>query len=196
MVRSPLPFNFVGVQNLGYHPFFIGRVSKRWLLGGLENLRRRAAFSSSFKSLAIMTAQLVVAFQNILKMVWQFLELTSGVVVFTVQKLLLEAGCPLRVMISWIHLQMKLGSSSRARKRISVYLKFGQIKCDGSLPTRRVISILKHLSKLWTGFKKKHRPRIKGTRGSGSKSTTTKSAGNWNFPTIRRTSLAYAWFSD
>ncbi|GKF87857.1 hypothetical protein Tco_0258734, partial [Tanacetum coccineum] len=28
------------------------------------------------------------------------------------------------------------------------------------------------------------------TRGSGSKSMTTKSAGNWNFPTIKRTSLA------
>ncbi|GJQ96667.1 hypothetical protein Tco_0007806 [Tanacetum coccineum] len=32
--------------------------------------------------------------------------------------------------------------------------------------------------------------RIRGTRGSGSNSTTTKSAGNWNFPTNTRTSLA------
>ncbi|GJZ46340.1 zinc finger C2H2-type/integrase DNA-binding domain-containing protein [Tanacetum coccineum] len=37
---------------------------------------------------------------------------------------------------------------------------------------------------------KKHLPRIRGTRGSGSNSTTTKSAGNWNFPTNTRTSLA------
>ncbi|GJR17792.1 Rad3-like DNA-binding helicase protein [Tanacetum coccineum] len=31
---------------------------------------------------------------------------------------------------------------------------------------------------------------LKVLGGSGSKSTTTKSAGNWNFPTIKRTSLA------
>nr|GEW16029.1 hypothetical protein [Tanacetum cinerariifolium] len=37
---------------------------------------------------------------------------------------------------------------------------------------------------------RKHLPRIKGTRGSGSKSTTTKSAGKWNIPTFTLTSLA------
>ncbi|GJS41975.1 hypothetical protein Tco_0567018 [Tanacetum coccineum] len=37
---------------------------------------------------------------------------------------------------------------------------------------------------------RKHLPRIRGTRGSGSKSTTTKSAGNWNTPTLTLTSLA------
>nr|GFC30354.1 hypothetical protein [Tanacetum cinerariifolium]GFC31576.1 hypothetical protein [Tanacetum cinerariifolium] len=37
---------------------------------------------------------------------------------------------------------------------------------------------------------KKQLPRIKWTQGSGSKSTTTKSAGNWNTPTLTETSLA------
>nr|GFB94764.1 hypothetical protein [Tanacetum cinerariifolium] len=37
---------------------------------------------------------------------------------------------------------------------------------------------------------RKHIPRIKGTQGSGSKSTTTKSAGKWNIPTFTLTSLA------
>nr|GFB65891.1 hypothetical protein [Tanacetum cinerariifolium] len=37
---------------------------------------------------------------------------------------------------------------------------------------------------------KKHLSRIKGTRGSGSKSTTTKSAGKWNTLTLTETSLA------
>nr|GEX14643.1 hypothetical protein [Tanacetum cinerariifolium] len=37
---------------------------------------------------------------------------------------------------------------------------------------------------------KKDLPRIRGTRGSASKSTTIKSAGKWNFPTFTKTSLA------
>nr|GFC73738.1 hypothetical protein [Tanacetum cinerariifolium] len=37
---------------------------------------------------------------------------------------------------------------------------------------------------------RKHLPRIKGTQGSGSKSTTTKSTGKWNIPTFTLTSLA------
>nr|GEY70764.1 reverse transcriptase domain-containing protein [Tanacetum cinerariifolium] len=36
----------------------------------------------------------------------------------------------------------------------------------------------------------KYLPRIKGTRGSGSKSMTTKSVGKWNTPTLTKTSLA------
>ncbi|GJQ98871.1 reverse transcriptase domain-containing protein [Tanacetum coccineum] len=44
--------------------------------------------------------------------------------------------------------------------------------------------LLDHL----TGFKKLSQDMK--VSGSGSKSTTTKSAGNWNFPTIKRTSLA------
>nr|GEZ98335.1 hypothetical protein [Tanacetum cinerariifolium] len=36
----------------------------------------------------------------------------------------------------------------------------------------------------------KHLPRIKGTQGSGSKSTTTKSAGKWKTPTLNEISLA------
>nr|GEW32544.1 hypothetical protein [Tanacetum cinerariifolium] len=36
----------------------------------------------------------------------------------------------------------------------------------------------------------KHLPRIKGTRGSGSKSTTTKSVGKWKTPTLNETSFA------
>ncbi|GKG26350.1 hypothetical protein Tco_0399496, partial [Tanacetum coccineum] len=58
-----------------------------------------------------------------------------------------------------------------------------------ALPTRRVISPSYTFINARLVFKKLL-PRIKGTRGSGSKSTTTKSAGNWNFSTIKRTSLA------
>ncbi|GKG35239.1 hypothetical protein Tco_0440393, partial [Tanacetum coccineum] len=50
-----------------------------------------------------------------------------------------------------------------------------------SWPTRRVNSRLVF---------KKHLPRIRGTWGSGSKSTTMKSAGNWNTPTFMGTSSA------
>ncbi|GKF65197.1 hypothetical protein Tco_0191714, partial [Tanacetum coccineum] len=58
-----------------------------------------------------------------------------------------------------------------------------------SFPTRRVNS------PSYTSIKarlvlRKHLPRIRGTRGSGLKSTTTKSAGNWNTPTLTLTSLA------
>nr|GFB04491.1 hypothetical protein [Tanacetum cinerariifolium] len=37
---------------------------------------------------------------------------------------------------------------------------------------------------------RKHLPRINGTRGSGSNSMTTKSAGKWKTPTLNETSLA------
>nr|GEV13895.1 hypothetical protein [Tanacetum cinerariifolium] len=58
-----------------------------------------------------------------------------------------------------------------------------------SLPTQRVSSpsktSIKPLSVL-----RKDLPRIRGTRGSTSKSTTTKSAWKWNVPTFRKTSSA------
>nr|GEZ94817.1 hypothetical protein [Tanacetum cinerariifolium] len=41
-----------------------------------------------------------------------------------------------------------------------------------------------------------HLLRIKETRGSGSKSTTTKSAGKWNIPTLTETSLAIPFGLD
>ncbi|GJW98276.1 hypothetical protein Tco_0180084 [Tanacetum coccineum] len=64
-----------------------------------------------------------------------------------------------------------------------------RLKVMASLPTRRVISPSCTSINARLVFRK-HLPRIRGTRGSGSNSTTTKSAGNWNFPTNTRTSLA------
>nr|GFC43666.1 hypothetical protein [Tanacetum cinerariifolium] len=58
-----------------------------------------------------------------------------------------------------------------------------------SFPIRRVNSPLCTSIRARPVFKK-HLPRIKGTQGSGSKSTTTKSAGKWNIPTLTETSLA------
>ncbi|GJR98603.1 hypothetical protein Tco_0270777 [Tanacetum coccineum] len=54
-------------------------VSSDGSLVGLNEPCRSAPFSSSFKSLAMMTGQLIVAFQKcVFKMGWQFLEFNLG----------------------------------------------------------------------------------------------------------------------
>ncbi|GJT85967.1 hypothetical protein Tco_1067684 [Tanacetum coccineum] len=73
---------------------------------------------------------------------------------------------------------------------IEEYLEFvPRLNVMASFPTRRVNSPSYTSIKARPVFKK-DLPRIRGTRGSASKSTTTKSAGNWNFPTFTSTSSA------
>nr|GEY83514.1 reverse transcriptase domain-containing protein [Tanacetum cinerariifolium] len=87
---------------------------------------------------------------------------------------------------------MRLKNGSNNGLRIwywSFNLDNQRLNVMASLPTRRVSSPLKTSIKALPVLKK-DLLRIRGTRGSASKSKTTKSAEKWNVPTLTKTSSA------